>query len=156
MLWRTRPTLPTIATCTCQRYPAVRANLQLRAGADSNTIQRRKNLRTHPNYRRFLPAKNLGFFPPFPPLALAERLRHNLYLIRRILRAESVFAPESTSRRSSTRSNFQSSTSWNLTVGFTGCTARILYIARCSILTSSADQSDFTRGIGGGIWVKIL
>ncbi|XP_058073623.1 uncharacterized protein LOC131222527 isoform X4 [Magnolia sinica] len=46
--------------------------------------------------------------------------------------------------------------SWNLTVGFTGCTARILYIARCSILTSSADQSDFTRGIGGGIWVKIL
>ncbi|XP_058073627.1 uncharacterized protein LOC131222527 isoform X8 [Magnolia sinica] len=28
----------------------------------------------------------------------------------RILRAESVFAPESTSRRSSTRSNFQSST----------------------------------------------
>ncbi|XP_058073625.1 uncharacterized protein LOC131222527 isoform X6 [Magnolia sinica] len=47
----------------------------------------------------------------------------------RILRAESVFAPESTSRRSSTR---------------------------CSILTSSADQSDFTRGIGGGIWVKIL
>ncbi|XP_058073624.1 uncharacterized protein LOC131222527 isoform X5 [Magnolia sinica] len=110
MLWRTRPTLPTIATCTCQRYPAVRANLQLRAGADSNTIQRRKNLRTHPNYRRFLPAKNLGFFPPFPPLALAERLRHNLYLIRRILRAESVFAPESTSRRSSTRSNFQSST----------------------------------------------